>query len=194
MSPVRTHFWIEVARGYGGGTCPRKYGLNCTMPALTKSRFGSSRISEALGTRVCPAFVKCSVKRRVISWVCTVGFQGSSGRRARAQSPAASGTWDGRGTAPRTGPAARSGPCPARSRARSRSGLGFGKGVAHRGQRRPGAALHELGELPLPLGHPGAHLGAERTQAGTQLPQAVGEVGPHAGRGEAAGRLGRTPR
>jgi hypothetical protein len=72
MSPVRTHFWIEVARGYGAGASPRKYGLNCTMPALTNSSVGSSRISDALGTRVCPAVAKCSVKRRAISWVCTV--------------------------------------------------------------------------------------------------------------------------
>ena len=71
MSPVRTHFWIEVARGYGAGASPRKYGLNCTMPAFTNSRVGSSRISEALGTLVCPAATKWSVKRLMISWVCT---------------------------------------------------------------------------------------------------------------------------
>ena len=58
MSPVRTHFWIEVARLYGGGASPRKYGLNCTMPALTKSSVGSSRINDALGTLVCPARTK----------------------------------------------------------------------------------------------------------------------------------------
>ena len=74
MSGVRTHFWIDVARGYGAGTSPRKYGLNCTMPALTNSSCGSSRISEALGTGVWPAFSKWAVKRRTISWVCTGGL------------------------------------------------------------------------------------------------------------------------
>jgi hypothetical protein len=71
MSPVRTHFCTLVAVGYGGGASPRKYGLNCTMPALTNSRFGSSRISEALGTSVCPAFLKWFRKRLRISCVCT---------------------------------------------------------------------------------------------------------------------------
>ena len=42
------------------------------MPALTNSRLGSSRITEALGTSVCPAATKWSVNRFLISWVCTV--------------------------------------------------------------------------------------------------------------------------
>ncbi|CAB4730971.1 unannotated protein [freshwater metagenome] len=50
MSRVRTTFWTLVARGYGGGASPRKYGLNGTMPALTKSSVGSSRRSDADGT------------------------------------------------------------------------------------------------------------------------------------------------
>src|SRR5437763_14534981 len=71
MSPVRTHFCTLVARGYGGGTSPRKYGLNWTMPALTNRRVGSSRISEALGTLVWPLLSKWLVKRLLISCVCT---------------------------------------------------------------------------------------------------------------------------
>jgi hypothetical protein len=39
-------------------TSPKKNGLNGTMPALTKSRFGSSAINEADGTTVC--FKPCS--------------------------------------------------------------------------------------------------------------------------------------
>ena len=40
--------------GYGAGAWPRKYGLNGTMPALTSSSVGSSAISDADGTTVCP--------------------------------------------------------------------------------------------------------------------------------------------
>ena len=52
MSAVRTHFCTLVARGYGGGASPRKYGLNGTMPALTRSRVGSATTSDAEGTTV----------------------------------------------------------------------------------------------------------------------------------------------
>ena len=54
MSGVRTHFWQLVARLKGGWTWPRKYGLNGCIPALTRSRVGSSAISDADGTTVCP--------------------------------------------------------------------------------------------------------------------------------------------
>src|SRR5699024_9548094 len=47
-------------------------GVKGTMRALTKSRFGSSRINDALGTSVWPLFTKWSVKRWRISCVCTV--------------------------------------------------------------------------------------------------------------------------
>ena len=50
MSKVRTTFCTLVARGYGGGASPRKYGLKGTMPALTNSSVGSSSSSEAEGT------------------------------------------------------------------------------------------------------------------------------------------------
>src|ERR1700712_2542991 len=70
MSSVRTHFCTLVARGNGGVDCPRKYGLNGTIPATVNSRVGSSLIREADGTTVWPAFSKCPRKRRRISWVC----------------------------------------------------------------------------------------------------------------------------
>ena len=52
MSSVRTHFWTDVARSYGGVTSPKKNGLNGTIPALTNKRFGSSAIKDADGTTV----------------------------------------------------------------------------------------------------------------------------------------------
>ena len=42
----------ETARGYGAVAWPTKNGTNCTMPALMKSRFGSSAGSGADGTTV----------------------------------------------------------------------------------------------------------------------------------------------
>jgi hypothetical protein len=58
MSGVRTHFWQLVARLNGGVAWPRKYGLNGCIPAFTSSNVGSSAISEADGTTVCPRFSK----------------------------------------------------------------------------------------------------------------------------------------
>jgi hypothetical protein len=52
MSGVRTHFCTLVARDHGGLTSPRKYGLKGTMPAGTRSRVGSSAMSDAEGTTV----------------------------------------------------------------------------------------------------------------------------------------------
>src|SRR5660398_229985 len=52
-----------VARGYGAGVSPRKYGLNGTIPALTSSSVGSSAIRDADGTTVCPRVAKWSRKR-----------------------------------------------------------------------------------------------------------------------------------
>jgi hypothetical protein len=37
---------------YGGVTSPRKKGLNGTIPAFTRRRFGSSAIRDADGTTV----------------------------------------------------------------------------------------------------------------------------------------------
>src|SRR3712207_9536252 len=70
MSRVRTHFCTLVARGYGAGSLPVRYGMNGTMPATVNSRDGSGETSEALGTTVCPRLAKCSRKRRRISAVC----------------------------------------------------------------------------------------------------------------------------
>ena len=47
MSLVRMHFWTLVARGYGAGTTPVRYGTNGTMPATVNSSDGSSDTSEA---------------------------------------------------------------------------------------------------------------------------------------------------
>src|SRR5580692_12776897 len=62
MSGVRKHFWIEVARGHGGGSSPTKYGLNGTMPAIVKRTEGSWGIRLAEGTTVCPRSAKKRVK------------------------------------------------------------------------------------------------------------------------------------
>jgi hypothetical protein len=48
------HFCTLVARGYGAGTSPVRYGMNGTMPATVNSSVGSSETSEALGTTVWP--------------------------------------------------------------------------------------------------------------------------------------------
>ena len=52
MSVVRKHFWIEVTRGPGGVSWPRKYALNGCMPAVVSSTVGSSEggTSDADGT------------------------------------------------------------------------------------------------------------------------------------------------
>ena len=49
---VASLFWTLVAVSYGGVRWPRKNGTNCTIPALTNNRLGSSRTTEALGTSV----------------------------------------------------------------------------------------------------------------------------------------------
>src|SRR4051812_26726034 len=70
MSRVRTHFCTLVARRYGAGSRPVRYGMNGTMPATVNSSDGSGDTSDALGTTVCPRWAKCSRKRRRISAVC----------------------------------------------------------------------------------------------------------------------------
>jgi hypothetical protein len=42
-----------VALGKGALISPRKYGLNGTIPAFTRSKFGSFKTSDAEGTTVC---------------------------------------------------------------------------------------------------------------------------------------------
>src|SRR5262249_53757098 len=52
---MRKHFWLSAARGNGGASWPRKIPLNCTMPALVKSRLGSlPGTGRPRGTIVCP--------------------------------------------------------------------------------------------------------------------------------------------
>jgi len=59
MSTVRTHFCMLVTRGNGGATSPRKKLLNGAIPTLINSNVGSSAISDADGTTMCP---RCSKK------------------------------------------------------------------------------------------------------------------------------------
>ncbi len=54
MSPVRMHFWTEVARVYGGSSRAVRYGMNGTMPATVNNSDGSEETNEALGTAVWP--------------------------------------------------------------------------------------------------------------------------------------------
>ena len=62
MPPARTHFWLEVARGYGAGSSPVKYGLNGIMPATVNRTVLSCGIRLALGTSVWPRATKKSRK------------------------------------------------------------------------------------------------------------------------------------
>src|SRR3712207_5241049 len=78
MSRVRTHFCTLVARGYGAGSRPVRYGMNGTIPATVNSSDGSGETSEALGTTVWPRAAKCSRKRRRISAVC-MSYSGDRG-------------------------------------------------------------------------------------------------------------------
>jgi len=64
------HFCTLVARGYGAGSSPVRYGMNGTMPATVKRRVGSSLTREAEGTTVWPRSPKNSSQRRRISAVC----------------------------------------------------------------------------------------------------------------------------
>jgi hypothetical protein len=43
---MRTTFCTLVARGTSGVASPRKYGLNCTMPATVRNTVGSLGISD----------------------------------------------------------------------------------------------------------------------------------------------------
>src|SRR6059058_3262733 len=59
MSLARKHFWALVARGKGGGACPRKYGMNWVIPAVVSRRPDSGgAISDDEATRRCPRVSK----------------------------------------------------------------------------------------------------------------------------------------
>src|SRR5580704_16501060 len=62
MSGVRKHFWIEVARGHGACSSPKKYGLNGTIPAIVKRTEGSCGMRLAEGTTTWPRSAKKRVK------------------------------------------------------------------------------------------------------------------------------------
>ena len=49
MSSVRTHFWLEAMRRFGGVCSPIRYGMNGTMPAMVNSVVGFGEISDAEG-------------------------------------------------------------------------------------------------------------------------------------------------
>jgi hypothetical protein len=74
MSFVRMHFCTLVARGYGAGTRPVRYGTKGTMPATVKRSVGSSLTSGAEGTTVWPRSAKKSSQRWRMSAVCMVPF------------------------------------------------------------------------------------------------------------------------
>ena len=53
MSGVRKHFCDVVSLRFGGSASPVKYGLNCTIPALVRSRVGSpTGIRDELAMRL----------------------------------------------------------------------------------------------------------------------------------------------
>src|SRR6476469_3990698 len=90
MSRVRTHFCTLVARGYGAGSRPVRYGMNGTIPATVNSSDGSGETSDALGTTVCPRCAKCSRNRRRISAVCMylLGSAGPARELVSSETPA----------------------------------------------------------------------------------------------------------
>src|SRR5919204_3293662 len=68
MSVVRKDFCTETARGAGGSACPRKNGMNCTIPAVVSSSpVSGGGTSDDEGTWRCPRSVKKRVKRPLIS-------------------------------------------------------------------------------------------------------------------------------
>src|SRR5947199_4297442 len=79
MSLVRMTFWDDVARGYGGSACPRKYGMNWFIPAIVSSRpVSGGGISDDERTRVCPRSSKKRRNRSRISAPCTLVSVGRS--------------------------------------------------------------------------------------------------------------------
>ena len=69
MSTVRKVFWHDVSRFDGGSSSPRKYGLNCCMPAVVSRTDGSyvGGTSDDEGTRRCPRSSKNPRNRSRIS-------------------------------------------------------------------------------------------------------------------------------
>src|SRR5688500_6836310 len=67
--PALMHFCAVTARLNGGLCSPRKYGLNCTMPALVRSRVWSFGTNEEEPTRACSRSSKNVRKRSRIEFV-----------------------------------------------------------------------------------------------------------------------------
>src|SRR5687768_9162919 len=146
MSRVRTHFCTLVARGYGAGSRPVRYGMNGTMPATVNSSDGSGEISDALGTTVCPRWAKCSRKRRRISAVC-MSYSVLRGKPSRA---------------------GRSGSVVAGARAAV-------KRLGHATGRQRGVEPGAGPQLVLALGHRVAHVGAEVADGVGEVAQRLGD-------------------
>ena len=76
MSLARKHFCTDVARENGGAVWPRKYGMNCSMPAPVSSRPDSGAASsDEERTRVC---ARSSKKRRKVSRISLPFTTGAS--------------------------------------------------------------------------------------------------------------------
>src|SRR5690606_34409943 len=139
---------------------------------LTNSSVGSSRISDALGTTVCPRLRKCSMNRFLISWVCTVNpCWARYGTRLRLRRGA-----EVRGHRSATRPAS------------SITAV------------RPGLANHPLGgavlaviddvlEFPLPLLHTRPHFSTERADGIGEFAHRAPQLLGHARGGGLAGGL-----
>src|SRR6266540_1552731 len=70
LPPARMHFCVLAARGYGGFSVPRKYGLNWFIPALAKSSVGSlSGTTGEEGTKWWPCFLQ---KKSMNCWRISV--------------------------------------------------------------------------------------------------------------------------
>src|SRR5699024_12596578 len=67
ISAVRIHLCPDTARSYGGVCCPRKYGINGTIPATVNSSDGSGDTNDAEGTTVWFFCSKNVFQRRAIS-------------------------------------------------------------------------------------------------------------------------------
>src|ERR1700727_3924539 len=90
---------MEVARGHGGDSSPRKYGLKGTIPAMVKRTEGSCGMRLAEGTTLWPRSAKKRVKaaRSPLASI-TAAYRGEKRLRGR------SGVRNGPGRGPGWGP------------------------------------------------------------------------------------------
>src|SRR2546423_13098968 len=81
MSFWRNDFCDVAARGYGGSCIPKKYGMNCTIPAVVRSSpVSGGGISEDDGTTRCPRSSKNQRNSRRMSFPFTRGSPPRVGR------------------------------------------------------------------------------------------------------------------